>query len=272
MPPPLLHQFRFSHYNEKARWALDHKRVAHRRRSYLPGMHLMPLLWQSRQRQVPVLRDGAALVVGSAAIVAHLEATHPTPALYPAEPAARQRALEIQDWFDSRIGVPLRAAFFHETLDDPAYMAAVFTHHAGRGVRAVYRPIFPTIAAVMRREMRITPASADEGRARTREGLDFVAANAAATGYLVGDGFSVADLAAAAILGPTVLPPEFPYLPPQPYAAVLATWLARWSDHPGASWVRDIYRRHRGTSAEIPVAAGVPPASARSADSEDRDP
>ncbi|MCA9686256.1 MAG: glutathione S-transferase N-terminal domain-containing protein, partial [Myxococcales bacterium] len=35
-----LVQFAFSHYNEKARWALDYKGLAHRRRSLLPGPHV----------------------------------------------------------------------------------------------------------------------------------------------------------------------------------------------------------------------------------------
>jgi hypothetical protein len=35
-----LLQFRHSPYNEKVRWALDLKRVPHRRRSLLPGPHL----------------------------------------------------------------------------------------------------------------------------------------------------------------------------------------------------------------------------------------
>ena len=36
-----LLQFPYSPYNEKARWALDYKRVAHRRRSFLPPLVLV---------------------------------------------------------------------------------------------------------------------------------------------------------------------------------------------------------------------------------------
>jgi glutathione S-transferase len=35
-----LLQFRHSPYNEKVRWALDLKRLPHRRRSLLPGPHM----------------------------------------------------------------------------------------------------------------------------------------------------------------------------------------------------------------------------------------
>jgi glutathione S-transferase len=35
-----LYQFRFSHYCIKARWALEHKRIAYRERNLLPGAHI----------------------------------------------------------------------------------------------------------------------------------------------------------------------------------------------------------------------------------------
>ncbi|MDX2170949.1 MAG: glutathione S-transferase [Deltaproteobacteria bacterium] len=250
MTLPLLHHFRLSHYNEKARWALDFKGVRHRRRAYLPGLHMAPLLLLSGQRQVPVLRDGAATVVGSAAIVDHLERTHPDPPLYPAAPALRAAALEIQTRFDDQVGGPARAAFFFDALQDPRALAPAYTRGPGP-TRALYRAIFPGVAQVMRRSLHLNAQTAAHGRRCIEEGLDLVAARGGADGYLVGDCFSIADLAAAAILSPAVLPPEFPYLPPQPYAPLIEQWVARWRDHPGAIWVRTMYRRHRGRSAAL---------------------
>jgi len=28
-------------------------------------------------------------------------------------------------------------------------------------------------------------------------------------------------------------------------------WLSRWRDHPGTAWIRRMYYRHRGSSAEL---------------------
>src|SRR4051794_19533154 len=36
---PVLWQLRFSHFNEKGRWALDYKRIRHVRRDLTPGTH-----------------------------------------------------------------------------------------------------------------------------------------------------------------------------------------------------------------------------------------
>lgn len=248
---PTLHQFRFSHFNEKVRWALDYKRIAHRRRSYLPGMHILPMLYRSRQKQVPVWSEGATTVAGSAAILDHLERTWPDPPLLPADPEVRARALEVQRWFDEEVGAQLRAAAFVEWLDDGEYMTALFTGHAGLVTRRVYRAAFPLIRAAMRADMQLTPARAAEGLTRGAEAFAFVAERAGGSGYLVGDQFTIADLSAAAILSPAVLPDEFPYRPPQPYSPTFRRFLDRWADHPGAAWVREMYRRHRGASAEV---------------------
>jgi glutathione S-transferase len=250
-PIPELFQFEFSHYNEKARWALDYKRLPHRRRSYLPGPHVLPILRLSGQKSVPVLRVGGEVITGSARIIDYVEQHHPQPPLYPADTEQRGRALEIQRWFDDEVGAQLRRAFFYELLPDDRYVCALFAGRRTTVVRRLYGAVFPGIRFVMMRDMRIDAPGAAAGLARASEAFDFVARHAAATGYLVGDAFSVADLSAAAILSPAVLPAEFPVPIPEPRAKVLTSWLARWAGHPGSQWVRDVYKRHRGTSSAV---------------------
>ena len=50
-----LLQFRYSPYNEKVRWALDVKRVAHRRRSLLPGPHIVQVRRHTGRTSTPCL-------------------------------------------------------------------------------------------------------------------------------------------------------------------------------------------------------------------------
>jgi glutathione S-transferase len=92
------------------------------------------------------------------------------------------------------------------------------------------------------------PGVVDGALAKTREGLDFVAKQAGPEGHLVGDGFSVADLAAAALLAISCNPPDCAMTRPEPMPASVQQWLARWSDHPGTGWVLRIYREHRPAS------------------------
>ena len=106
----VLWHIELSHYNEKARWALDHKGVPYELRAPMPGMHGPRALFQTRgkQRTLPVLELEGRSIGDSTAIIAALEEHAPEPALYPADPAERARALELEDYFDeaARAGDP----------------------------------------------------------------------------------------------------------------------------------------------------------------------
>lgn len=247
-----LFQFDASHYNEKARWALDFKRLPHVRHTLLPGPHRVTALRVSGQSMVPFLRTGQRVVAGSSEIIDYLEREHPEPALYPASESERSRALEIQRWFDTEIGPEVRRAKFFDILPDAAYVTRVFAGRKGLLTRSAYRVICPAIRVVMRRALNITAETAHTARERTRAGLDFVVAEAGTNGYLVGSAFSVADLTAAALLALTVSLPGTSMALPEPRAAVETRWMANWAGHPGTAWVANMYAQHRGRSSQTP--------------------
>ncbi len=255
MSMPELFQFKVSHFNEKARWALDYKEIPHVRHSLLPGPHKPKMQRISGQAQVPVLKEGNEVVAGSAPIIEYLEARHPDPPLYPRDATARKRALEIQTRFDAEVGPAIRLAMFDEMLRDPAYFASMFTSDRAVLVRLGYRLMFPGVRSLMRRGIKINPQNAERALARTREAFDFVAKESRATGYLAGDRFSVADLTAAALLAPGVEMDPSPFAYPKPFPPSLRAWWSRWRDHPGTAWVRGIFDRHRGASRETRAAA-----------------
>ena len=251
-----LHQFRYSHFNEKARWALDFKRVPHMRTSYLPGPHQPKIRKLTGQTQTPVVRFGDDYLYGSARIIDELEKRYPSPPLYPEDGSQRIRALEIQSWFDSEIGPRGRRAVLNSMMGETAYFANMFSEGQTAGKRCFYRTILPLAKGKIRRGNDITgPESVADGVAALQEGFDFVAREAGAAGYLVGDTFSVADLTAAAILAPVADPPDCEMTRPRPVPAVVAEFIARFADHPGREWVLEMYRRHRGATAEIATAA-----------------
>lgn len=245
---PELFQFEFSHFNEKARWAFDCKGVAHRRHSYLPGLHMLPITRLSGQRAVPVVRAEGTVIAGSDRIIDWLEQQHPLPALYPDDPAQRREALELQRWLDADVGPAARRAFFFDLLPDAAYAARCFTAGRTGVVATIFSAMFPVTRIIMQKDMQIDAGGAARGREVTRQALDVVARRAGPSGHLVGARFSVADLAAASLLSLVVFPPESPVRLPQPPSDGTRTWLARWAEHPGTAWVSETYRRHRGTS------------------------
>jgi glutathione S-transferase len=247
---PVLWQFRMSHYNEKARWALDYKRIPHVRETVIPGLHVPRMMLLSRQKQVPVLVDGGETIAGSAAIIEHVERSHPEPPLYPSEPTERQRALELARFFDEELGPYLRRALFYELLSDAGYCTAIFTHGSGLATRTLYRASFPLVRAVMKLDMDITEGSAADAVEKTLVALESLDNLIQPSGYLVGTAFSVADLTAAALISPVVQPPQFPYQFPPPNAGL--TRLRKRLGHKRVrEWCLSIYEKHRGTSAEV---------------------
>jgi glutathione S-transferase len=250
-PVPVLWQFRQSHYNEKARWALDFKGVPHARQSLLPGLHVPRVMWMTGQKSVPVLVLEGRAIADSTRIIAALEALRPELPLYPALPAERRRALELEEFFDEELGPHLRRSVFHDVLPHTDYASALMTTGSPPLVRTVYRAAFPALRLVFRMDMRIDDAGAALGRAKVITALERIEAELQPSGYLVGEHFSVADLTAAALLSPILSPPEYPYPLPGPWPEPVASFRASLTGHRAFVWATEMYRLHRGTSAEI---------------------
>lgn len=238
-----LFQFEGSHFNEKARWGLDWKSVDHERTSLLPGPHMRTMKKLTGETQTPALRDGETVVAGSTAILEHLEARFPEPALFPADAAERERALALVSHWDAEVGPAVRLAKFFEVMES-AYAVGTFGQSQSALTKVLYRATFPLVGGLMKRMMSINPENAAAAREVTRGAFDFVAKEPGPAGYLIGDRFTVADLTCAALLMPCVTLEEWGG-PPDADTEKNRAWLAKWADHPGAEWVRETYRRHR---------------------------
>jgi glutathione S-transferase len=245
-----LIQFRYSPYNEKVRWALDFKRVPHVRRSLLPGPHLPVVKRLTGSSHTPVLFHDAVAISGSARILDWLEQRHPLPALYPAGAADRDEALRIEAWFDDDITPRIRRVVLSALLESPRYWAQVFGDGRSTLAKTAYACVVPLAAPLVRKGNGITgAASVADGLSAAQQALDFVASRK--DGYLAGDRFSLADLTVASSLAVAVDPVASPMTFPRPYGAAFASFVERFSAHPGAAWVRDIYARHRMAASDF---------------------
>src|SRR5918999_1635861 len=101
---PVLWHLKVSHYNEKVRWALDYKGVPHARRAVDAGFHRGTARRLSGGDTLPVLVLDGRGIGDSTRIIAELERLHPEPKLYPADPKERERALELEEFFDEELG------------------------------------------------------------------------------------------------------------------------------------------------------------------------
>ncbi|MGH8680989.1 MAG: glutathione S-transferase family protein [Burkholderiales bacterium] len=255
MPLPRLWHFRISHYNEKVRWALDHKRWPHLRRALVPGFHVPRAYRLSGQSKLPVLELDGRVLFDSSAIIAALERLRPDPPLYPGDPTARARALALEDYFDEEVAPDLRRLFWWSYLDRPAECARMATDGFGPVTRLAWRASWPLMRPLAGRNMGLDRARVDRARGRLDAYFDRLESEIGADGHLVGDRFTIADLTAASVMTAIIRPPEFSYPLPEPWPPALVQLRASVAERPGFRWVLDIYSRHRGQSFEL--ASGV---------------
>ena len=245
-----------SHFNEKVRWALDYKKVPHKRRSVLPGMQApLALLLRGGTSTLPVIDIDGTRIGDSTRIIEQLERRWPDPPLYPRDPDERQRALELEDFFDEHCAHELRRVIFDPLLEHPELMAEAAGTDKRRGSNAL-KVLYPVVNRAVRHQYAVNPERAAEGRASVEEAMDRIERERGPSGYLVGDSFTVADLTAAAILSVLVRPPEFPYhqVDPARDPEDLRNWRDTLTERPAFNYVLEMYSRHRGTSAEVAAA------------------
>jgi glutathione S-transferase len=255
---PLLWHIAISHYSEKARWALDHKRVPHRRRAApVLGLHIPASLWLTRgeSQTYPVLELDGRAIGDSTEIIAALEQRYPESPLYPSDPEQRQRALELEDFFDEELGPHIRLLAFHEMGKDrdrfetlvkrtvPAPMARF-----GTGA-VTYARTYTGLRFGVRDE-----EAAALARIKVLAALDRLEAELDGGDYLVGDSFSVADLSAAALFNPLVMPEEGPLPNDTELPAGLEAFCAPLRERSGYRWIEETYHRRRQRSAVAAIA------------------
>jgi glutathione S-transferase len=248
---PVLWQIDISHYSEKVRWALDYKEVDHARRSPFPGMHMAIALALTggEAKTFPLLQLDGRTIADSTAAIAALEGYEPEPALYPADPEERRRALALEDYFDEQLGPHARLLPFHELLAEPDLFAEI----AAQSVPAPMSKAKGLVGGYARAYTRLrwgagSERAALDARAGIVAALDRLEAELAANGggeFLVGESFSVADLTAASLFYPVVGPEGGPLPPGQPLPERFERFRESLADRPGFAWVEETFRRHR---------------------------
>jgi len=206
-------------------------------------------LTRGAHKTVPVLRLDSRNIGDSSAIIAALEQHWPQPSLYPDDPVERRRALELEEYFDEQLGPQIRLLVWHELRTDPERMAVLAgTMLPGSlGESATARSAAGRFASGFSQlRFRVAdPADAEAARRGVVAALDRLEAELASGEgeFLVGDSFSVADIAAASLFYPLVTPPESPAVVDPP--ASLERFRAPLRERPGYRWVAETYAAQR---------------------------
>lgn len=202
----LLLQFSTSHYCRKARLALGYKGISYQVKNLTPGLHTLKLKPLTGLTTVPVLLpelesqpkaiNSAQLhaIADSTQIFKYLEQYYPQPPLFLSDPQRQIQATLLEDWLDESIGTATRFVYYQ--------------FRSGEG-----KAIDPSLSSqmviqVVRWQYQINAAAVEQAKTRLKTAFEVLAVWKDQP-YLVGDQISIADLAAAALLSPLALIPEY---------------------------------------------------------------
>jgi glutathione S-transferase len=234
----------FSHYCEKARWALDRARVPYVEEAHLPLFAWVPALRAGRRRTVPSLLTGDGAIADSTDILHWADRHGDAMPLFPDQLA---EVAELEEHYDRVLGPHARRLAYGHVL--PALRELVGDVRGVPRAEAVLARTFARpIAAIMRRGLRVTPERVDRSRQRVDEIFAEVAARLAdGRRYLVGDRFTAADLTFAALATPVIGPPELAeYLPVTTAPPAMLAMMAHYRDTPAGAIALRLYAEDRG--------------------------
>lgn len=241
----------FSHYCEKARWALDWSGMPYVEEGHVPGLHRIAVKRSgSPYTSVPVLVTDDRVIADSTDILVYTDSIAPEEKkLYPTSASAHDEVRALEEELDERLGPHIRRVIYFHVLPHRFLAFGLMDQRTPTWERALLRVIFPGLRAGMRRFMRIDARRADESWDEVLRVFDAMEGRLAdGRPYLTGDRFTAADLTLASLAGPGVMPPEhmiqFPAIDRFPQAA--ATLLREIRARPVGAYLRRMYREHRG--------------------------
>jgi glutathione S-transferase len=240
----------FSHYCEKARWALDYATIDYVEEGHVPGFHRLAVRRaKSAHSSVPVLVVDDRSLGDSRDILAWANARAPAGReIYPTDEALKAEVLALENRFDTELGPHIRRVLYFHVLSHTRLAFEFMDPRTPLWERAALRATSPLLFRGMRRFMRIDRSTAEVSLMRVQGVFDEVEARMAdGRRFLVGDRFTAADLTFAALVGLAVMPSghfvRFPNLDVLPRAArqILEDIQAR----PLAAYVARMYGDHR---------------------------
>ncbi|MBC7191297.1 glutathione S-transferase family protein [Marinobacter sp.] len=240
-----LYQFAISHFSEKVRWALDYKNLNYQPVFLLPGTHSKQIRRMAPGSSVPVLDHDGEIVQGSAEILDYLERHFPEKSLSGDDANSKADALAWQQRLDDEAGPAIRTWAYHYLLQRPKQVAPMLTAQTPVYNRYLLRLGFSRVDEVMRDWMKINQKTADKAQQTLDSLLEELDAAYQTSGYLVGGGFTLADLTAASLLAPLFMPEKYPVPWPDTrrLPAPMKDWIAQ--KQPKLARVAEIYRLHR---------------------------
>lgn len=200
-----------SHYCEKVRWALDLLKLPYTEEKHVPAFH-RSFTRKYGGSSVPVLVSKSGNFTDSTDILHYLNTISSSGfRLYPESPQLCREVEELEELFDTRLGVYIRNWGYYYRLHDRKTMRKAWCKGTPLFERVGFEIAFPFISAKVRQLYSITAESSALSLQGIREVFEIVNQRLADDRpYLAGDRLSAADLTFAALAAPVLQPLEHP--------------------------------------------------------------
>jgi glutathione S-transferase len=250
-PMPTLLTIPFSHFCEKARWALDYARVGYREEGHVPLLHRIAVKRARGAGSVPALiLDGGQAIDDSPLIVRWADSRASSDRkLLPSGGSVLEDALALERHLDVDFAPHVRRLAYFHLLQDRAGALSVMRRNTPSFENRLLRLGFPLLRALIRRAMRIDERGAARSRDKVCAVFDEMNRRLSdGRPYLMGDRFGAIDLTFAAFSAALVGPAEHPVYGgegPSVLSRALTEEAKELLDAPAAKFVLRMYREHR---------------------------
>jgi len=235
--------------SEACRFALNHYGVPYREEAHLFGWASMVALWRGWSVVIPLLHGGGHRLAGSRAIIDHFEARCPPERkLVPAEKHLSDQVDADWNRFNDILGWAAAKFAYQRLLPYRALMTEPFSRGVPACEASVLGWAYWPFAAQFYVALFLTPQRAREASAQIRSIFDETDRRlSGGRCYLVGDAFTLSDLALATSVAAILLPDGYgsPMPPPDRMPPDLVSMRAELDQRETGRFVRRIYREHR---------------------------
>lgn len=196
-----LYQFPLSHFCEKARWLLDHKELEYVAQNLTPGVHRAFAQLKTGQNYLPILKDQHLWLANSTQIALYLDEQYPEHPLLSHQPSLRKNILDINE-MANELGQHVRIWGLAQVLASEHAMDILIGEKGYLRRFAKYSK--PLMKSVLFKGYQLDEHHIVQAKSSMDVLVDALnqiyIKNAGA--YLVGQRFSLADIAVCSMLAP----------------------------------------------------------------------
>ena len=242
----ILYQFPLSHYSEKSRWNLDFKRLDYQCCSLVPGPHLLTARRLAGQSTLPILRDADRIVGDSTRIALYLDEHYPEHPLLPSAPDELHRVMALEALADD-LGVHVRRCVWSVVIEEDSINRLFFDFGSYSSlIKSASGVLRPVLRLMIRQRFGVWQVDTEESWKVLQAMMEMLTRqlDGHPENYLVGDSFTLADLAMAAMLAPLVGPAGSPWSDTRVQKSAESS-RSVYRETVVGQWVERIYLFHR---------------------------